>query len=250
LLGGSGMYEGASGWLTEVVSTNPVRFTFHHKGKQRRNLMTTEATVVVPKGEKRCLENRGKTVVTGFVGPQPEAVEILAGTDSIFGNGTSSPATGTFTLSCMAVGYLGFDIVDACLLYFNWHSVEEGLICTTDSLVANGMAIMTDMEDISKPFYQKYLILGGTGKYAGVTGWIDSDYVINPGFDTFVLHINDEDTTTLSPPTKNSTDSTTTIPPATIPPTGVSSTTTTSEANRLSGLFGIASLMAWSMVLF
>jgi hypothetical protein len=52
--------------------------------------------------------------------------------------------------------------------------------------VANGMAIMIDMEDISKPFYQKYLILGGTGKYAGAAGWIDSDYVFNPGFDTFV----------------------------------------------------------------
>jgi hypothetical protein len=91
--------------------------------------MTTEATVVVPKGEKlRRLENKGETVVTGFVGPQPEAGEILAGTDSIFGNGTSSPATGTFTLSCMAVGYLGFDILDACLLYFNWHSVKEVLL--------------------------------------------------------------------------------------------------------------------------
>jgi hypothetical protein len=82
----------------------------------------------------------------------------------------------------MAVGCPGLDIFDACLLYFNWHLVEEGRIGTAHLLVGNGMAVMTDMlEDISKLFYQKYLILGGTGKYAGATGWINSDYFITLG---------------------------------------------------------------------
>jgi hypothetical protein len=232
VLGGSGMYEGAAGWLEADFTSNPGYNTFKfHKGAQRRHLIMAEESLVVAIGEERRRLENGETVVTGFVGAQPEAVEILSGTDSIFGDGTTSPATGTFTLSCMPVGYPGFDVFDACRLYFNWHSVEEGILGTTDSLVANGVAIMTDLEDITKPFYRKFLILGGTGKYEGVTGWIESDFVSNPGFDTFTLRINGDDTATTD---VNSTTTTTTI----------------SGANRLSSLLGVASLLAWSMVLF
>jgi hypothetical protein len=44
-----------------------------------------------------------------------------------------------------------FELFNTCLMYFHWHNTTIGILGSTDTLMATGISILTNVTDLSEP---------------------------------------------------------------------------------------------------
>ena len=55
-----------------------------------------------------------------------------------------------------------------------------------DTFVASGLSVLASLDDLTEqPVVQRFAIMGGTGKYAFMSGYVDNDISATPGKNTF-----------------------------------------------------------------